>query len=131
MAVPDIGPLISLVGSVGFSVLGLIIPVFMETVWYWYPTEDDDGPGQDGWDGVPPVNGVGVATVVAVAGGVTANDTDQKKNTKSGRRVFGRTVRHIKNIILLILASFALVGGAIYNILDIIALSNGTLSPMM
>ncbi|XP_050425986.1 proton-coupled amino acid transporter-like protein CG1139 [Adelges cooleyi] len=38
--IPDIGPLVSLVGSIGFSVLGLTVPVCMETVWLYYEGED-------------------------------------------------------------------------------------------
>ena len=33
--VPDVGPMISLVGSVGFSVLGLQENAVLETAWYW------------------------------------------------------------------------------------------------
>lgn len=84
-AFPNAGPMISLVGSVGFSVLGLIIPAAMETVWYWYPNTDDDDDRGD-------MDGKGVAA----------------------------TLRHVKNIILVLLALFALTGGAYYNISEII-----------
>lgn len=136
IAVPDIGPLISLVGSVGFSMLGLIIPVFMETVWNWYPMDDDDEHEQDDWDSVlPSTNGVAAVTATVVPNGVTVNNAvdEKKKNEKkiSGRRVIGRSLRHIKNIVLFLLAMFALIGGAYYNILDIVARANGTLPPMI
>lgn len=34
-AVPTIGPFIGLIGAFCFSILGLLIPVFIETVTYW------------------------------------------------------------------------------------------------
>ncbi|KAF0767583.1 proton-coupled amino acid transporter-like protein CG1139 [Aphis craccivora] len=105
--VPDIGPLVSLVGSVGFSLLGLIIPVAMETVWFWYD-EDGDGQEQDCCDGTTP-----------------------KTNHESWVRgnMCRRIVRHVKNAILLLFATLALVGGAFYNIRDIIARASGDGTP--
>jgi len=105
--VPDIGPLVSLVGSVGFSLLGLIIPVAMETVWFWYD-EDGDGQEQDSCDG-----------------------TTLKTNHESWARgnMWRRIVRHMKNAILLLFATLALVGGAFYNIRDIIAKATGDGTP--
>lgn len=35
VAVPTIGPFIGLIGAFCFSLLGLIIPIFIETVTYW------------------------------------------------------------------------------------------------
>ena len=35
VAVPTIGPFIGLIGAFCFSILGLLIPVFIETVTYW------------------------------------------------------------------------------------------------
>lgn len=105
--VPDIGPLVSLVGSVGFSLLGLIIPVAMETVWFWYD-EDGDGQEQDSCDGTTP-----------------------KTNHESWVRgnMWRRIVRHVKNAILLLFATLALVGGAFYNIRDIVARATGDGTP--
>lgn len=104
---PDIGPLVSLVGSVGFSLLGLIIPVAMETVWFWYD-EDGDGQEQDCYDG-----------------------TTAKTNHASWARgnMCRRIVRHVKNAILLLFATLALVGGAFYNIRDIMARASGDDTP--
>uniref|UniRef100_A0A2H8TWL3 Proton-coupled amino acid transporter 1 n=2 Tax=Melanaphis sacchari TaxID=742174 RepID=A0A2H8TWL3_9HEMI len=101
MAIPDIGPLVSLVGSIGFSLLGLIVPVIMETVWYWYD-EDNDDLGQNCYDG-------------------TATTANGAKSMLSARgNICRRIVRHVKNMILLVFATVALVGGAFYNIRDIV-----------
>lgn len=35
IAVPEIGPFISLIGALCFSVLGLMIPIFIEIVTFW------------------------------------------------------------------------------------------------
>jgi proton-coupled amino acid transporter len=35
IAVPDLGPIISLVGALCFSTLGLFVPAVIETVTYW------------------------------------------------------------------------------------------------
>lgn len=139
-AVPDIGPLVSLVGSIGFSVLGLIVPVVMETVWYYYPKDNDDDDDDDRdddlpgsrWGGTAAVNGSGgvtavSATVESIAVPVTVA-TDKKKKPTKYCYTFRRIVRHIKNVVILLLAICALVGGAFYNIRDIInqALSDGS-----
>lgn len=100
-AVPDIGPLVSLVGSVGFSILGILVPIIMETVWYWYPKEDGGDDSDDG-DGDYAVN---------------------KPTAATGRnrcQRFRWIVRHVKNAFLLILGLFALIGGAYYNVRDIV-----------
>lgn len=44
IAVPTIGPFINLIGALCFSLLGLIIPVFIEFVTYW-----DVGFGSFNW----------------------------------------------------------------------------------
>ncbi|KAJ8667989.1 hypothetical protein QAD02_009652 [Eretmocerus hayati] len=44
VAVPTIGPFIALIGAFCFSILGLLIPVFIETVTYW-----DIGFGKFNW----------------------------------------------------------------------------------
>ncbi|XP_049783363.1 proton-coupled amino acid transporter-like protein pathetic [Schistocerca cancellata] len=44
VAVPTIGPFISLIGSLCFSLLGLIIPAFIEVITYW-----DNGLGPFRW----------------------------------------------------------------------------------
>ncbi|XP_075214394.1 proton-coupled amino acid transporter-like protein pathetic [Lycorma delicatula] len=43
-AVPNLAPVISLVGAVGFATLGVTIPAVMETVLYW-----EDGLGRYNW----------------------------------------------------------------------------------
>jgi len=129
VAVPDIGPLVSLVGSVGFSLLGLVVPVFMETVWYW-SEEDDDGQEQDCWDGTTvtatgttaAVDGGSATPAAAAAGGV-----ERWSSSRGGG--FRRAIRHVKNLILLLLGLLALVGGAFYNIRDIVARASGDSSP--
>ncbi|XP_025419886.1 proton-coupled amino acid transporter-like protein CG1139 [Sipha flava] len=129
-AVPDIGPLVSLVGSVGFSVLGLIVPVAMETVWYYYPKENggdedhDDGDGDHDQRGSGRSNGSRAVTAVsatvecAVAAAVAT--TAEKRTPADRRRSFRRIVRYTKNVVILILALSALVGGAFYNVRDIV-----------
>ncbi|XP_060845019.1 proton-coupled amino acid transporter-like protein CG1139 [Rhopalosiphum padi] len=102
VAVPDIGPLVSLVGSVGFSLLGLVVPVAMETVWYW-SDEDDDCDG-------------GTATTAA------------RCEPPARGNLCRRIMRHVKNLVLLVFASLALVGGAFYNIRDIVARASGDLT---
>lgn len=129
VAVPDIGPLVSLVGSVGFSLLGLVIPVVMETVWYW-SEEDDDSQEQDCWDGTTVTD---TSTTAAVGGrpptpvAVAAGGAERRSSSRGGgcRRV----IRHVKNLILLLLGLLALVGGAFYNIRDIVARASGDGSP--
>lgn len=44
VAVPTISPFIGLIGAFCFSILGLLIPCFLETVTYW-----DDGFGKWNW----------------------------------------------------------------------------------
>lgn len=126
-AVPDIGPLVSLIGSVGFSSLGLMMPVVMETVWYWYP-KDDDGDG----GGKPCRDAENRGTIFAVNG--VQDNVSQQQNaekrmpptgiatTVSRRRLVRRAIRHVKNALLFVLAVFALIGGAYYNVRDIAAL---------
>jgi proton-coupled amino acid transporter len=143
VAVPDIGPLVSLVGSVGFSLLGLIVPVFMETVWYW-SDEDDDGQDQDCWGEsmvtdsartVPTsettVTDAGVTETVD--GGPTttaANPAGGGERSPSSRgNGCRRAIRYMKNLILFLLGLLALVGGAFYNIRDIVARASGDGSP--
>jgi len=115
MAVPNIGPLVSLIGSIGFSTLGLMIPVLMETVWYWYPKDDDGDDGQACWD----ADRGEQATVAA------SREKKTTTTTASYRRVFRRAIRHVKNVFLFVLAVFAMIGGAYYNVRDIVALAKG------
>jgi len=113
-AVPDIGPLVSLVGSVGFSVLGLLMPVAMEIVWYWYPKEhggDDDDNHDDHVDRGQ-ANGAKKPTATAVG-------HDRSRRVR-------RIVRHVKNAVLLTLALSTLIGGAFYNVRDIVDRAFGT-----
>lgn len=44
IAVPTIGPFISLIGAFACSMLGLLVPVYVETVTYW-----EDGFGRYYW----------------------------------------------------------------------------------
>lgn len=116
-AIPDIGPLVSLVGSVGFSVLGLIVPVIMETVWYWYPIEDDDGgEEQNRWNGD--------LTTAENNNGAKTNGFGSAQKA-SNRRFIRRAIRHVKNIALFILAMSALIGGAYFNVRDILLRASG------
>lgn len=131
VAIPDIGPLVSLVGSVGFSMLGLIVPVFMETVWYW-SDENDDGQEQDFCDGTTVTGESG--TTAAVDGGpattavVSAGGAERRALSRGN--CCHRFIRHVKNLILFLLGLLALVGGAFYNVRDIIARASGdSLSP--
>lgn len=136
-AIPDIGPLVSLVGSIGFSILGVIVPVLMETVWYWFPKhEDEDDEEQDECDSMAaaPANGAcgelkGPVKTAAVSLAITTAADETKKAKR--RRFFRCTVRHVKNIFLLALAIFALIGGTYYNVCDIISHfnSNGSDPP--
>lgn len=126
-AVPDIGPLVSLVGSVGFSMLGLIIPVAMEIVWNWYPREDDGDAG-------PEVvrrgaaNGAGAAAESATNADGRKGHGDGDGDDTAGRRRCGyaRVLRNAKNAGLLVLAVCSLVGGAYFNVVDIIDLAAGS-----
>ncbi|VVC38476.1 Amino acid transporter, transmembrane domain [Cinara cedri] len=98
-AVPDIGPLISLVGSVGLSILGLILPVLMETVWYWSPDHGYDDEEKQGRS--------------------ETLDDGSATSAVRRRRFIRSSVRHVKNVCLFAMAVFALVGGAFYNVRDI------------
>lgn len=155
-AVPDIGPLVSIVGAVGFSLLGIMVPCIMETVWYWDQTEEedeDDGESNAGQDS----SGDGQATAVsldcdcsktpstansngevattgvlspepsiATPFGKTPMMTASIKNKMSvGRRqrLIRRLIRHVKNFALFLLGVSALVGGAYYNIIEMVALA--------
>lgn len=127
VAIPDIGPLVSLVGSVGFSMLGLIVPVCMETVWYW-SDENDDGQEQDFWDGTTVTGASG--TTAAVDGGPVTTAGGAERRSSSRGNCYRRFIRHVKNLILLLLGLLALIGGAFYNVRDIIARASGdSLSP--
>lgn len=120
----------------------------METVWYYYPKDDDDDDdGGDGdgdgdherpetrWGGVA-VNGSSGVTTNTVSAtvanttvpGVTASAAGEKEKRTNHRRTIRRIVRHVKNLVLLVLAMFALIGGAYYNIRDIVqqAVSDGS-----
>ncbi|XP_060859005.1 proton-coupled amino acid transporter-like protein CG1139 [Metopolophium dirhodum] len=137
VAVPDIGPLVSLVGSVGFSLLGLVVPVIMETIWYWSEEDDDDNQEQDCWDGTtvttlePSVTDAGTTSAVdggpATTSAGAAGDGEHKPSSRGGG--CRRAIRHLKNLILLLLGLLALVGGAFYNIRDIVARASGDGSP--
>ncbi|XP_029344427.1 proton-coupled amino acid transporter-like protein pathetic [Acyrthosiphon pisum] len=109
--VPDVGPMISLVGSVGFSVLGLLVPAALETVWYWDVRSEED---YSELDVDLEFDGIGLASAAAL----TSRD-DNLKMRKIGAR---RTLRHIKNFIYVILALSALAGGAFYNLREMFAL---------
>ncbi|XP_025207523.1 proton-coupled amino acid transporter-like protein pathetic [Melanaphis sacchari] len=120
-AVPDVGPMISLVGSVGFSVLGLIVPAALETVWYWNPESEDDYEDShqemNSCDNVGVENGIGLASAAVLTQKVAKTD-------KAIRNIaIRRFLRHAKNFIYFILALFALTGGAFYNIREIITQS--------
>jgi len=116
VAVPDIGPLVSLVGSVGFSLLGLIVPVIMETVWYWSDEDEDDVQEQDCWDGTTvtasattvttsekTVTDPGTTTEVddgpATTAVVAAGGGERRLSSRDGG--YRRAIRHLKNLILL------------------------------
>lgn len=126
--VPDVGPMISLVGSVGFSVLGLIVPAVLETVWYWDPKSEHDF--QDAIDEMNCVSetvedGIGLASVAAL----TSKDskTDEIRQKIATRR----TLRVVKNSLYILLALFALTGGAFYNLREMFtpALSHSVPAP--
>jgi len=104
--VPDVGPMISLVGSVGFSVLGLLIPTALETVWYWDLSEDDSY--EELADADVELNRIGLASSTAL--------TSRVDNWKGRKIAVKRKLRHIKNVFYVILALSALAGGAFYNL---------------
>lgn len=136
--VPDIGPLVSFVGCVGFSILGLIVPVIMEIVWYWYPKDDggddddDENDHPEHWvGGTVPVTGKNddstavVVMAVAAAADITAATTtatgeNNGKKQINRRRVAYRIARYIKSAAVLAIAVLALFGGGYYNICDIV-----------
>lgn len=99
-ALPDIGILVSLVGSIGFSVLGLIIPVIMETIWYWDPKDE----AHDGYE-IVDEDFVGIRVIVS---------PDVRRKLDRRRRAW-RIFRHIKNAALILLALCSLAGGTYYN----------------
>ncbi|CAH1732871.1 proton-coupled amino acid transporter-like protein pathetic [Aphis gossypii] len=121
--VPDVGPMISLVGSVGFSVLGLIVPAVLETVWYWNPKSEDDFEENlqemNSYDSAAVEDGNGLASAAVLT--VKVAKTDKATRNLAIRR----TLRHVKNSIYIILALFALTGGAFYNIREIITQAPG------
>jgi len=115
--------MISLVGSVGFSVLGLIVPAALETVWYWNPESEDDFE-----DHIQEMNSCDSAAVENKNGLASAAKLTVKvaKTDKAARNLaIRRTLRHVKNIIYIILALFALTGGAFYNLREIITQASG------
>ena len=57
VAVPSIGPFIGLLGAFCFSILGLLIPVFIETVTFW-----DIGFGKGNWVAIKNV----VITIIGI-----------------------------------------------------------------
>lgn len=148
---PDIGPLVSLVGSIGFSLLGMVLPVIVETIWYWDPKNDNDkddvvGKGdEDSGCSVDVLeNGSGGGEIVIMDSNGSSDDSNGgadgngsvkvtatvrecqwKNSTVYRRRVIRRTLRHIKNVTLLIVGVFALIGGAFYNVRDIIKTYSG------
>ncbi|CAI6357784.1 unnamed protein product [Macrosiphum euphorbiae] len=105
--VPDVGPMISLVGSVGFSVLGLLIPAALETVWYWDLQSEDDS-FEELADADVELNQIGLASSTAL--------TSRVDNWKERKIAVKRKLRHIKNVIYVILGLSALGGGAFYNL---------------
>lgn len=128
---PRIEPLISLVGSVGFSILGMIVPMLMETVWYWHPHgEDDDNQNEPAplMDTVDPVDTIQLECFDVNA---PTNRVENRRYITGTRpaviakrspnwRAFKRFVRHAKNIVIFGLAVFALIGGAWFNVNQIV-----------
>jgi len=114
-AVPDVGPMISLVGSVGFSVLGLLVPTALETVWYWEPKSEEDF---DEMDDVELEDVIGLASAAALT---SRNDNSQIAKRKIAAR---RALRHLKNFSYVILALSALAGGTFYNLKEMFALAS-------
>lgn len=153
---PRIEPLISLVGSVGFSILGLIMPVLMETIWYWYPEDDEDDDVNNGqndqvnaeefgnppnadigcWNINAPLYSIGMSSLWATVSGIAVVTTGTRtgvvvNNSSKGKSV-KRFVRHSKNVVILALAVFALIGGTVYNVQQILnGISNGNTKPIM
>lgn len=130
-AVPDIGPLVSFVGGVGFSILGLIVPIIMEVVWYWYPNEDggddDENDYQECWDDVVVVaaKNVNGDTVTTMVEGTTSTGDYNNIKSINHRRVFYRILRYFKTVGILLMGGIALIGGGYYNVCEIINLSYG------
>jgi len=113
--VPDVGPMISLVGSVGFSVLGLLVPAALETAWYWDLKSEEDYCEE--LDVFVELEGIGLASAAAL--------TPRVENSKMRKIAVRRKLRHIKNCIYVILALSALAGGAFYNLREMFALAPG------
>lgn len=67
VAVPKIGPFISLIGAFCFSILGLLIPVLIETVTYW-----GDGFGKWNWLAIKNIIISIISFVILVAGSNSA-----------------------------------------------------------
>ncbi|RZF43025.1 hypothetical protein LSTR_LSTR001203 [Laodelphax striatellus] len=67
IAVPNLSPVISLIGAVGFAVLGITIPVTIDTILYW-----DEGFGIGNW--VLWKNGILllISLYAMIAGGITS-----------------------------------------------------------
>lgn len=144
MALPNIGPLVSLVGSVGFSILGLVVPICLEVVWHWYPKENEDEDDDECWDATSAAeNGVGGGTVASVDGEASkaeapkaeaaqvvgcetrpeATEGNEKTPSRHRRTAILRVVRHIKNIFFFSLAMASLAGGTYFNIREIMTLT--------
>lgn len=124
--VPDVGPMISLVGAVGFSVLGIIIPAAMETAWYWDPKSENDLENTlqgTNFDGETVEDGNGLASAAVLMSKVAKTDKDKRK------MAIRRTIRHVKNSIYVVLALFALTGGAYYNLKEIFTPSHSMPAP--
>lgn len=99
MIKPDISSLIELVGSVGFSILGIILPVILDTIWNWYPEDhylDSDDPECD------------IRAVIE-------ENVERRRIVINYYFIF-RLVNYIKNAIIFFLGIFALVGGVYYNL---------------
>ncbi|XP_060858812.1 proton-coupled amino acid transporter-like protein pathetic [Metopolophium dirhodum] len=112
--VPDVGPMISLVGSVGFSVLGLLVPAALETVWYWELTNEEDF---EEMDDVELEDVIGLASAAAL--------TSRNENSKIAKRKIAtrRALRHFKNSSYVILALSALAGGTFYNLREMFSMA--------
>lgn len=106
MIVPDINRLVSFVGAVGFSYLGVMLPSTVDSIWIWDEVDRTEEIEEQGPECTK-------STSVII----------QEKATAT--LIFGLSYRRclwgtrlIKNFILFSLGSFALVGGAYYNIID-------------
>lgn len=115
--VPNVGPMISLVGSVGFSVLGLVVPVALETVWYWDPKSEDDFEDtvqEMNCDAETVEDGNGLASAAVLMSKAAKIDKARRKIANR------RTLRHVKNAVYVMMALFALTGGAFYNLREML-----------